>query len=165
MNFREWNNFLSCCVSLLFLPKPHKCSFQIISLVTFQAQFNEALITLYSGYHPDHFWKEEADELLASSAEVSPPSSDASTASSPTEKKSERLSSTNAEASPAKMNNGRDGATANSASSNTLEEQMKLLMSKLEQQSIQMEKQAKEMEHLRSLAGAREQAEQQTGKF
>jgi predicted membrane chloride channel (bestrophin family) len=27
-----------------------------IPLITLQAQFNEALITLYSGYHPDHFW-------------------------------------------------------------------------------------------------------------
>lgn len=27
-----------------------------IPVVTFQAQFNEALIVMYSGYHPDHFW-------------------------------------------------------------------------------------------------------------
>jgi len=27
-----------------------------LPLVTFQAQYNEALITMYSGYHPDHFW-------------------------------------------------------------------------------------------------------------
>jgi hypothetical protein len=27
-----------------------------IPLVTFQAMFNEALITLYAGYHPDHYW-------------------------------------------------------------------------------------------------------------
>jgi hypothetical protein len=27
-----------------------------LPLVTLQAQFNEALITMYSGYHPDHFW-------------------------------------------------------------------------------------------------------------
>ena len=27
-----------------------------IPLCTLQAQFNEALIVLYSGYHPDHFW-------------------------------------------------------------------------------------------------------------
>lgn len=31
-----------------------------IPLVTLQAQYNEALITLFSGYHPDHFW--DADE-------------------------------------------------------------------------------------------------------
>ena len=27
-----------------------------IPLVTLQAMFNESLITMYSGYHPDHFW-------------------------------------------------------------------------------------------------------------
>ena len=27
-----------------------------LPLVTFQAQFNEALIVMYSGYHPDLFW-------------------------------------------------------------------------------------------------------------
>lgn len=27
-----------------------------LPLVTFQAQFNEALLIMYSGYHPDHFW-------------------------------------------------------------------------------------------------------------
>lgn len=30
-----------------------------IPLITLQAQYNEALITLYSGYHPDHFWDAE----------------------------------------------------------------------------------------------------------
>jgi len=28
-----------------------------LPLVTLQAQFNEALIVMYSGYHPDHFWE------------------------------------------------------------------------------------------------------------
>jgi len=32
--------------------------------VTFQAQFNEALLTMYSGYHPDLFWKYAADKEL-----------------------------------------------------------------------------------------------------
>lgn len=27
-----------------------------LPLVTLQAQFNEALIVMYAGYHPDHFW-------------------------------------------------------------------------------------------------------------
>ena len=27
-----------------------------LPVVTFQAHFNEALVTMYSGYHPDHFW-------------------------------------------------------------------------------------------------------------
>jgi len=30
-----------------------------LPLVTFMAHYNEALITMYSGYHPDHFWDGE----------------------------------------------------------------------------------------------------------
>ena len=30
-----------------------------LPLVTFMAQYNEALVTMYSGYHPDHFWDGE----------------------------------------------------------------------------------------------------------
>lgn len=33
-----------------------------LPLVTFQAQYNEALLTMYSGWHPDHFW--DGDKLL-----------------------------------------------------------------------------------------------------
>mmetsp|Transcript_27198 Transcript_27198/g.75024 ORF Transcript_27198/g.75024 Transcript_27198/m.75024 type:complete len:609 (-) Transcript_27198:81-1907(-) len=32
-----------------------------IPLVTLQAQFNEALLTMYAGYHPDHFWRDSAE--------------------------------------------------------------------------------------------------------
>jgi polyhydroxyalkanoate synthesis regulator phasin len=38
-----------------------------LPLVTFQAQFNEALITMFSGYHPDSFWEEEANSFSSSS--------------------------------------------------------------------------------------------------
>jgi hypothetical protein len=37
-----------------------------LPLVTMQAQFNEALITMYSGFHPDFFWEDRANKLLAS---------------------------------------------------------------------------------------------------
>mmetsp|Transcript_6923 Transcript_6923/g.7609 ORF Transcript_6923/g.7609 Transcript_6923/m.7609 type:complete len:695 (+) Transcript_6923:132-2216(+) len=33
-----------------------------LPLVTFQAQFNEALITIYAGYHPDFFW--DGDQVM-----------------------------------------------------------------------------------------------------
>ena len=33
-----------------------------LPLVTWQAQYNEALLTMYSGYHPDHFW--DGDKIL-----------------------------------------------------------------------------------------------------
>lgn len=42
------------------LENPFKNIPNEIPLVTLQAMFNEALITLYAGYHPDHFW--DADE-------------------------------------------------------------------------------------------------------
>jgi hypothetical protein len=37
-----------------------------LPLVTMQAQFNEALITMYSGFHPDFFWEDRAKALLES---------------------------------------------------------------------------------------------------
>lgn len=33
-----------------------------LPIVTLQAQFNEALLVMYSGYHPDFFWKDDAAE-------------------------------------------------------------------------------------------------------
>jgi hypothetical protein len=30
-----------------------------IPLVTMMAHFNEALITMYAGYHPDHYWDDD----------------------------------------------------------------------------------------------------------
>jgi hypothetical protein len=34
-----------------------------IPLTTFQAQFNEALIAMYAGFHPDSWWVSPADEV------------------------------------------------------------------------------------------------------
>jgi hypothetical protein len=34
-------------------------------LTTFQAQFNEALVTFYSGYHPDSWWEVTPEEAKA----------------------------------------------------------------------------------------------------
>jgi predicted membrane chloride channel (bestrophin family) len=33
-----------------------------LPLVTLQAQYNEALITMYAGFHPDSYWKKEAKQ-------------------------------------------------------------------------------------------------------
>ena len=33
-------------------------------LVTLMAHYNEALITMYSGYHPDHFWRGVGERVL-----------------------------------------------------------------------------------------------------
>lgn len=45
------------------LENPFKNIPNEIPLVTLQAMFNEALITLFAGYHPDHFW--DGDEYAA----------------------------------------------------------------------------------------------------
>jgi len=50
-----------------------------LPLVTFQAQYNEALITMYSGYHPDHFW--DGDRVLKQRGRQ--PSAAAAAAASP----------------------------------------------------------------------------------
>jgi predicted membrane chloride channel (bestrophin family) len=34
-----------------------------LPLTTFQAQFNEALITIYSGFHPDSWWEVDAGNV------------------------------------------------------------------------------------------------------
>jgi hypothetical protein len=39
-----------------------------IPLVTMMAHFNEALITMYSGYHPDHYW--DGDRTMRKRAEA-----------------------------------------------------------------------------------------------
>jgi predicted membrane chloride channel (bestrophin family) len=36
-----------------------------IPLTTFQAQFNEALVTVYAGYHPDAWWEVTPEEAMA----------------------------------------------------------------------------------------------------
>lgn len=40
-----------------------------IPLVTLQAQLNEALVTNFAGYHPDHFWQDQANDTLDDAAE------------------------------------------------------------------------------------------------
>lgn len=32
-----------------------------LPLTTFQAQFNEALVTIYAGFHPDAWWEVDSD--------------------------------------------------------------------------------------------------------
>jgi len=51
-----------------------------IPLVTLQAMFNESLITMYSGYHPDHFW--DPDQYENYGHMISPTNTD-STVSNP----------------------------------------------------------------------------------
>lgn len=39
-----------------------------IPLVTMMAHFNEALITMYAGYHPDHYW--DGDRMMRKRTEA-----------------------------------------------------------------------------------------------
>ena len=50
------------------LERPFQNAPNDIPLNYFQAQFNEALMTMYSGYHPDAFW-----EVVESVVEPPPP--------------------------------------------------------------------------------------------
>lgn len=45
-----------------------------LPLVTLQAQFNEALIVMFAGYHPDHFWEDEAEAFLNLASPTTPSS-------------------------------------------------------------------------------------------
>jgi len=67
------NNYVACILAFLTctclsgihevareLENPFRNVPNELPLVTIQAQFNETLITMFAGYHPDHFWAEEA---------------------------------------------------------------------------------------------------------
>lgn len=45
-----------------------------LPLVNLQAQFNESLITMYAGYHPDHFWEKQAKDYDFDEPSVDAPS-------------------------------------------------------------------------------------------
>lgn len=123
-----------------------------LPLVTLQAQFNEALITMYAGYHPDHFWQDEADEF----SRPSPPVFPSRSRSSPTEKKMDNPSS-------APNENNRNTTSPSSSTSAAqhlkMEDKMQQLIDKLEQQSVQLEKQSLELDSLRSLVKERDKKE------
>jgi len=105
-----------------------------LPLVTMQAQFNEALITMYSGYHPDSYWKEEAEEIeeMISAKEKSSPGK--------AEKK---------ELAPQSTPNGVK-EESNEELMQSMEEKIEQLMKTVEQQALKMEQQDLEMERLQS---------------
>lgn len=65
-----WLGSVMCFVSVTCLAALHEVARELenpfrtvpneLPLVTLQAEYNEALITMYAGYHPDFFWAEEA---------------------------------------------------------------------------------------------------------
>eukprot|EP00536_Pseudo-nitzschia_multiseries_P001426 jgi/Psemu1/250553/estExt_Genewise1Plus.C_180172 len=44
-----------------------------LPVTTFQAQYNEALLTMYAGYHPDHFWHGDQVMRMAQSQSATTP--------------------------------------------------------------------------------------------
>jgi len=117
-----------------------------------QAQFNEALIVMFAGYHPDHYWQDAADRYMPRGTQASSPSS------SPSEKKTDGFNGMatifeTKDDSSASRDAPKDGSH--------LEEQIQVLMSQLEKQSRQLERQSEELGQLKSLVqidveGARE---------
>jgi len=118
--------------------------------VTIQAQYNEALIVMFSGYHPDHFWREEAEEIRFASSQSVPSSPGSSSSSSPGEKKFDSVSS-NSDLPEKDKNEDAGAATTQQQNGSKLEEHIQRLMTKLEEQSRQLEKQSLELDSLRAL--------------
>jgi len=142
------------------LEKPFRNVPNEIPLVTLQAQFNEALIVMFAGYHPDFFWAERAESILNNSKRKN-------------RRSASRTSSTASETGSS-MSTAEKSSTKKSTDI-SLEDQMRLLMEKVcssstveksstkksskasleDQVSLLMEKvsqQEKELEKLRSSA-------------
>ena len=112
-----------------------------LPLVTLQAQFNEALITMYAGYHPDSYWTEEAEEYEEMSRAQEGKSSEVNE-----EKKPEPQSTAN------EVKESDDKAEQKDT-----EEKIQQLMKMVEQQALKMEQQDLEMERLRDLLSSTEE--------
>lgn len=94
-----------------------------LPLVTLQAQFNEALITMYAGYHPDHYWAEEAKQYEKKHDSIAE-EGEGSEHSSPAKM--------TVEESPAvPQQNGRQ---------NTVQDEIQRLIAKIDQQGLELER-------------------------
>jgi len=156
---------LCSCVDPFSLYVSVYLRFSVVRLVTLQAQFNEALITMYAGYHPDAFWQEEGDQFTprpSSASAAGTVNASSSSKSSPTEKKTDATeTSTTAQQqssdqslshsflSSADDNGGSEGIDRNGHSQ--LEGKIQLLVDRLERQSVQLKEQSAELDQLRSL--------------
>ena len=89
-----------------------------IPLATIMAEANEALLTMYGGYHPDFFWADAANQYAA------PEEAPASPLTKPKEQKSE----------PSIWKKREDGVK-----DNVLEDKINQLMMKIEEQSREID--------------------------
>jgi predicted membrane chloride channel (bestrophin family) len=99
-----------------------------LPLVTLQAQYNEALITMYAGFHPDSYWKKEAKEY-----EKKPDS----IVEDDDEDEGSKHSSTKEPSDPSqKPTNG----SKNAVPQESVAEEVKRLIAKIDQQGIELER-------------------------
>jgi predicted membrane chloride channel (bestrophin family) len=110
-----------------------------LPLVTLQAQYNEALIVMYAGYHPDHYWKDEAKQFEktqnsrpASVDEGFPGNEDDS------DKEDEQSTPVVQPAKSASPETNGDDTTR--LRQNSMEEEMRRLMQRMEQQALELER-------------------------
>jgi predicted membrane chloride channel (bestrophin family) len=96
-----------------------------LPLVTLQAQYNEALITMYSGFHPDSYWKKEAKQY---------------------EKKPDSIVEDDDEDEGSKHSLPKEPSAApqngskNTVAQETVAEEVKRLIAKIEQQGLELER-------------------------
>lgn len=98
-----------------------------LPLVTLQAQYNEALMTLYIGYHPDHYWVEGANEVKRSIATAA-----GSKMSSNSSSDSMKKPSAQPEAAPSQLPTVREQIVDDS--------RIQDLIKKLEEQSLEIKR-------------------------
>lgn len=137
------------------LEKPFRNVPNEIPLVTLQAQFNEALIVMFAGYHPDFFWAERAESILndtkgkyrrsasRTSSTASETGSSMSTAVKPSTKKSTDISLEDQMrllmekvCSPSTV----EKSSTKKSTKASLEDQVRLLMERVSQQEKELEK-------------------------
>jgi hypothetical protein len=94
-----------------------------LPLVTLQAQYNEALLTIYSGYHPDSYWKEEAKQYAKKPQSiVEDDDEDGGSAHSKTKA------------------NGPSAASQQNGKKETVAEEVQRLIAKIDQQGLELER-------------------------
>ena len=99
-----------------------------LPLVTLQAQYNEALLTMYAGFHPDSYWKKEAKQY-----EKNPDS----IVEDDDEDEGSKHTSTK---EPSDTSQQPTNGTKNTVPQESVAEEVKRLIAKIDQQGIELER-------------------------
>lgn len=127
-----------CVLQYSFRENPFRNVPNEIPLVTLQAQYNEALLTMYAGYHPDFFWKDSAERYKKAPKPTAsklqnlfnlPPGASSSYGKPPMPPKPQPTVQNSSPMSP---------STQQQAPSPSLEAQIQELMRKMEQQEREL---------------------------